>query len=101
MVRVLVAGSEFGESEAGLKVQLAPDGRPEQASVTGLLNPFNPLTEMTSFTELPVFTEALLGEALMLKSPAALAALNVAICMTQLPLCRTPRLWLPSGLLAS
>src|SRR5580693_8012893 len=102
MVRVLVAGSEFGESEAGLKVQLAPDGRPEQASVTGLLNPFNPLTEMTSFTELPVFTEALLGEALMLKSPGALAAaLNVAICMTQLPLCRTPRLWLPSGLLAS
>ena len=77
---------EFGETEAGLKVQLAPDGRPEQARVTGLLNPFNPLTEMLSFTELPVLTEALLGEALMLKSPGAIVgALKVAICMTQLP----------------
>ena len=84
MVSVLVAGLEFGETEAGLKVQLAPDGRPEQARVTALLNPFNPVTEMPSFTELPVLTEALLGEALMLKSPGALA-LNVAICMTQLP----------------
>jgi hypothetical protein len=102
MVSVLVAGLEFGETEAGLKVQLAPDGRPEQARVTGLLNPFNPPTEMPSFTELPVLTEALPGEALMLKSPAALAgALKVAICMTQLPLSRTPAFKLPSWLLAS
>ena len=92
MVTVLVAGLEFGETVAGLKAQLAPDGRPEQARVTGLLNAFNPLTEMLSFTELPGLTEALLGEVLMLKSPGSLAALNVAICMTQLPLCRTPAL---------
>ena len=44
MVRVLVAGLEFGVTEAGLNVQLAPDGRPEQASVIALLNPFNGLT---------------------------------------------------------
>jgi len=94
---VLVAGLEFGETEAGLKEQLAPDGRPEQARVTGLLNPFNPPTEIVSFTELPVLTEALLGEALMLKSPGAIAAaLKVAICMTQLPLSSTPALRLPS-----
>jgi hypothetical protein len=97
MVSVLVAGLEFGETEPGLNVQLAPDGRPEQARVTGPLNPFNPLAEMLSFTELPALTEALLGEALMLKSPGAIAgALNVAICMTQLPLSRTPALRLPS-----
>jgi len=83
MLRVLVAGLEFGETEAGLNVQLAPDGRPEQASVTGLLNPFNALIVMLEFTEPPAFTVALLGEALMLKSPVAVAALKVAICMSQ------------------
>ena len=45
-VSVLVAGLEPGETEGGLNEQLAPAGRPEQAKLTGLLNPFTPVTEM-------------------------------------------------------
>jgi hypothetical protein len=44
-VIVLVAGLEPGETEDGLNEQFAPVGRPAQAKVTALLNPFTPAAE--------------------------------------------------------
>ncbi len=63
MVSVLVAPLEPGITEGGSNEQVTPAGGLEQAKVTEPLNPFNPFTAMLEFTELPVITVALLGDA--------------------------------------
>jgi hypothetical protein len=86
MVSVLVAPAEPGITDGGSKEQLTPAGGFEQARLTEPLNPFRPLTGILEFTELPVITVALLGDALRLKPGVPLpCALKVTICITQLP----------------
>ena len=47
IVRVEVTGAEPGVTDGGTNAQLAPDGRPAgHVSVTALLNPFTPPTEI-------------------------------------------------------
>jgi hypothetical protein len=55
-VSVDVAGDPAGVTEVGENVHVVPDGRPEQAKVTALENPFCGVMVTTSVAELPELT---------------------------------------------
>jgi len=60
---VVAAGPFAGVTEGGLKVEVAPLGRPEQAKVTGCLNPFLGVTVRVSAAAAPALTvSAALGK---------------------------------------
>jgi len=71
----------------GLKPQVAPVGRPEQARVTGLLNPFSAASVRLYDALLPAVTVALVGALAVRVKPAAApaAALKETDCITQFP----------------
>ncbi len=58
MVRVEVAPPTLGVTEAGLKLQAAPVGSPEQARATALLKPLTEVSVMVEVPELPALTVA-------------------------------------------
>jgi hypothetical protein len=68
MVKVEVTGPPFGVTVAGEKVHIAKEGSPEQAKVTGLLNPPVDVTVKTNEADCPALIVALDGLAAMLKS---------------------------------
>lgn len=61
MVSWLVAGLPEGITAAGLKVQLAPAGKPEHAKLTAESNPFCGVTVTVVVCVLPEFTVTALG----------------------------------------
>jgi hypothetical protein len=56
-----------GVTVAGLNAQLAPLGNPEQAKLTGALNPLEGVTVKVTVPELPEFTVNAAGCAATLK----------------------------------
>lgn len=66
IVKVDVIGLPAGVTDAGAKVQVASEGRPLQAKVTGCAKPPAGVTEMVVVPLAPGATETLAGLALIL-----------------------------------
>ena len=79
MVNVVVAAAvPFGVTVAGAKVHVPPLGNPLQAKLTCWLKPPAGVTVIVVWAELPPATEALIGEAAMLKL-GGIAAVTVTV----------------------
>jgi hypothetical protein len=52
----VVTGPLDGVTDCGLKLQLAPAGRPEQPKLTACLNPFSGVTVSESLPDAPAVT---------------------------------------------
>ncbi len=79
MVDALVKAKVVALAEdAGLKAAVTPAGNPEAVKLTAALNPFEPVTVMTSLTDLPAATLTLpaLGDNLK-EAPAVMTNFTV------------------------
>ena len=65
---MVCAAPVVGVTVAGLKLQLAPAGKPEQVKLTAWLNPFAGVMLTNVVTELPADAEPFVGERPMVKS---------------------------------
>ena len=72
-------------TEAGLKLAVAPDGRPETESATELLKPFRAPTVAVNEVPAPSETVWLAGEAETVKSRTTSVALAVRVTEPSLP----------------
>lgn len=79
IVIVVEAADPLGVTEAGEKLQVASDGRPEQAKVTAALNPLVGVTLSVTVALAPAATESVEVAAPMLKSTGNAATTEVVV----------------------
>jgi hypothetical protein len=78
MVNVDVPAAAFGVTDAGLKVQDANDGSPEQVRTVAAANPLAGVMLMVDVAELPLAIVALVGDSETAKSGVAVIVTDMA-----------------------
>lgn len=100
MDKVDVAAAAFGVMEAGLKVQVANDGSPEQVRDVAEANPLAGMMLMVEVAELPFVIVAVAGDSEMAKSGDAVMVmertLDVEGALFVSPAYVAVRLWVPT-----